>query len=317
MKYNRERRSGVDKRWKSLALTFIVLLWAVMSLPGPVNAAAEEEEVILNWVEGSGQQVTLGDKAKLTLQTGLVYLNGEDTVKNKLDYGIQPNNKEIGSVFPMDENESWVVYFDYDDVGHVKDEEKNDIDADALLQSYVEGTEEANKEREPERQLFVDGWDVAPVYDENLHSLKWSLLAHDNNKETIINYNVRLLTREGYVSAILVSDPAHLEADRKSFESMVLSNFSVNSGERYEDFDESTDKLAEYGLTGLIVGGAGLVVAKKVGLIALIVVFFKRFGVVVVAAIVGGWRVLRGRSKKKDEEPTYPNSNEPPTDQNM
>lgn len=313
MKHDRNQRSGADRRLKNIALTFIVILWAVMSLPGPVDATAEEK-VNLNWVEGSGQQVDLGDKAKLTLQPGLMHLNSEDTLKYVLSYGGKPSNKEIGSVFPMDENASWVVFFDYDDTGHIKDEEKNDIDAESLLQSYVENTEEANKELEPENQLFVDGWDAPPLYDDNLHSLKWSLLAHNNKNETIINYNVRLLTREGYISAILVSDPAHLEEDRKSFESMVLSNFSVNSGEKYEDFNESTDKLAEYGLTGLIIGGAGLVVAKKAGLIALLVIFLKKFGVVVVVAVIGGWRVLRGRLKKKNET-TYPNSNEPPSDQ--
>ncbi|MNP19403.1 hypothetical protein D3C76_1119270 [compost metagenome] len=233
----------------------------------------------------------------------MLFLDKDDTVASELSYGGVPSYKEIGSVYPMDENESWVVFFDYDDVGHIADDEKNDIDADALLKSYKEGTKAANEETTEENHLFVDGWDIPPTYDEDIHSLKWSLLAHDINNETLINYNVRILTKEGYISAILVTDPAHMEADRQSFENIVLSNFTVNPGEQYTDFDESTDKLAKMGLSGLIVGGAGVVVAKKVGLLALLVVLLKKFGIIVVVAVGGLFRLLfKGRKKKETSD---------------
>ena len=281
-------------------LAFIVALSVMMS----VTSVGHAESTEINWVEGTGQEVELGTIATLTLQPGLIFLDKDDTVANELSYGGVPSYKEIGSVFPMDENETWAVFFDYDDIGHIPDDEKNDIDADALLQSYKDGTKEANKEKEEANHLFVDRWDVPPTYDDNLHSLKWSLLAHDNNNETIINYNVRILTREGYISAVLVSDPEHLAEDRKSFENIVLSNVTVNPGQSYADYDETTYKLAEMGLTGLIVGGAGLVVAKKAGLIAVLVVFLKKFGIIVVVAIGGLFKFLRGKGKKKDTDMT-------------
>ncbi len=300
-----ERRSRTDRRGINLVVAFTMAVYAMMSVSGVVHADEPKQE--LNWVQGSGQEVGLGSIAKLKLQEGLVFLDKDDTVANELSYGGVPSNKEIGSVFPTDENETWSVFFDYDDIGHIADDEKNDIDADALLESYKVGTEAANKETTEENHLFVDGWDVPPTYDDNLHSLKWSLLAHDNKNETLINYNVRILTREGYISAILVSDPTHLAEDRKSFENIVLSNFSVNSGEGYADFDESTDKLAEIGLAGLIIGGGGLVVAKKVGLIAMLVVLIKKFGIVAVVAIAGLFKYLR-RGRKKEETTIMPNN---------
>lgn len=55
----------------------------------------------------------------------------------------------------------------------------------------------------------------------------------------------------------------------------ILPKLTVKSGERYEDFNASTDKISEYGLTGLILGGAGLAVAKKVGLLALLIAFLR------------------------------------------
>lgn len=314
MENRRYGRFRTDRRAISLVLAFIIAVYAMMGVSGVVHADAETQE--LNWVEGSGQEVGLSTIAKLKLQTGLLFLDKDNTIANELSYGGVPSNKEIGSVYPMGENENWSVFFDYDDIGHIADDEKNDIDADALLQSYKDGTEAANKETTEENHLFVDGWDVPPTYDDNLHSLKWSLLAHDNNNETLINYNVRLLTREGYVSAVLVSDPTHLAEDKKTFEDIVLSNFSVNSGEGYADFDESTDKLAEMGLTGLIVGGAGLVVAKKVGLIAMLVILVKKFGIVLVVAIGGLFKYLRRGRKNKETTTTSNNGDDVPVDSN-
>jgi uncharacterized membrane-anchored protein len=113
------------------------------------------------------------------------------------------------------------------------------------------------------------------------------MLAEDANKEKLINYNVRLLTRQGYISVILVSDPAHLDADKKTLNEKILPKLTVKSGQRYEDFNESTDKISEYGLTGLILGGAGLAVAKKAGLWLLLAGLFKKFGVLVLAAGAG------------------------------
>ncbi len=50
----------------------------------------------------------------------------------------------------------------------------------------------------------------------------------------------------------------------------LLDATTFAKGQRYEDFDSKKDKVAEYGLAGLIAGGAGLAALKlaKVGLIA-------------------------------------------------
>lgn len=78
---------------------------------------------------------------------------------------------EIGSVFPIAEDQTWSVYFEYEESGHISDDDKDEIDADALLDSYKKGTEESNKERPEEDHMFVDGWETPPAYDEKLKSL--------------------------------------------------------------------------------------------------------------------------------------------------
>jgi len=294
-------KSLIAKLLKSVTImTFMMMVCAV-------PAFAEEE---LNWIEG-GQKVDVGTNlAELQLGSEFLFLDEENTKKYITQNGMEASGLEIGVVFPKDEAQSWTVYFEYEESGHIKDDEKAEIDADALLKSYKEGTEEMNKEVSPENQLFVDKWDVAPFYDNDLHSLSWSLLAHDYQNNDVINYNVRILTREGNISAILVSDPANLEADRKVFNDMILSQFQLKQGQRYEDFDSKTDKEAEFGLTGLILGGAGLAVAKKAGLFAVLIPLLKKFGIVFV--IVGGAifgfirRRIGSKKEQSEEQPTQP-----------
>ncbi|EGL18321.1 DUF2167 domain-containing protein [Paenibacillus sp. HGF7] len=139
---------------------------------------------------------------------------------------------------------------------------------------------------------------MKPFYDNDIHSLSWSLLGHDSNNEKFVNYNVNVLTRKGVISVVLVTDPKNLAADRKVLTSSILPKLQVKAGERYEEYNSKTDKLAEYGLSGLILGGAGLAVAKKVGLIGLLLVFLKKFGVILVAGLAALWRFLRGKKKK-------------------
>lgn len=70
-----------------------------------------------------------------------------------------------------------------------------------------------------------------------------------------------------------MSDPANLNADRKVMEAETLPVLTVNAGEAYNDYDPATGKKSSAGLTGLILDGAGLAVAKKAGLLSIIAVF--------------------------------------------
>lgn len=214
-------------KWGQTIFGALLALSLVLLSGGNVWASFNEQ---LKWIEG-GRKVDLGKMATVELDSSLLFLDAANTAKVSKMNHEKPTGKEMGSIFPKDENQNWEVVFEYDELGHIKDDEKEDIDADAILDSYKEGTEESNKEK-------------------------------------LINYNVRLLTRQGYISAILVSDPAHLDADKKFLNEKILPKLTVKSGERYEEFNASTDKISEYGLTGLILGGAGLAVAKKVGLLA-------------------------------------------------
>jgi uncharacterized membrane-anchored protein len=74
-------------------------------------------------------------------------------------------------------------------------------------------------------------------------------------------------------------------------------------GQRYADFNPSTDKLAAYGIAALVAGG----IAAKAGLFAklgVILLAAKKFIILVVAAIGAGIKKLFGRKDKNKPGPT-------------
>ncbi|MGC4069120.1 MAG: DUF2167 domain-containing protein [Polyangiaceae bacterium] len=81
-------------------------------------------------------------------------------------------------------------------------------------------------------------------------------------------------------------NPAKLGA-HKPLAAGLLAKTSFKPGARYADFNSSTDKVAEYGLGGLVLAGAGLGAAKlvRIGLLA-------KFGKVLIALLIAGKKLL-------------------------
>jgi uncharacterized membrane-anchored protein len=89
------------------------------------------------------------------------------------------------------------------------------------------------------------------------------VIGQSDDGEQSVNYNIRLLGRQGYMSATLVTDPSTLAADKAEVEQL-LGGYHFKQGKTYAEFTDG-DKLAGYGLTALIAGGAGAA-AVKLGL---------------------------------------------------
>jgi uncharacterized membrane-anchored protein len=71
---------------------------------------------------------------------------------------------------------------------------------------------------------------------------------------------------------------------------------SFDEGSRYADYQPGIDKKAAYGLAGLITGG---LIAKKVGLLAAVALFAKKFLAIIIAGLVAAGASLRRMLTKK------------------
>ena len=126
-----------------------------------------------------------------------------------------------------------------------------------------------------------------------------------------MNFFTRLLGREGFLSVNLIDDPAKIEASKAQALS-VLTAVHFASGSRYEDHATS-DKSSGMGLKALMLGGAGLLVAKKTGILIAILLALKKALIVVVAAIGGFFKWLFRRKSSTRTTPITP-SETPPSD---
>lgn len=192
-----------------------------------------------------------------------------------------------GLVFPKGDGE-WFATLRYIASGYVKDGDAKEWKADELLASYKEGTEASNEERQKMGVPAIEiiGWAEPPAYDAGPHRLVWAMSSKEkgapSNASLGVNYNTYALGREGYLSLNFVTDLKDLPAQKPDAKAL-LGALEFNQGKRYEDFDASTDHVAEYGLAALVVG----VGAKKLGLFAVIFAFVAKFAKIILLAVAG------------------------------
>ncbi len=234
------------------------------------NAAQETEKdkfvkllKSLDWTtSGAGN---IGNLATLNVPSGYRYTAGAGTVRLMQAMGNLTSDRELGFVSP--DNMKWFAVFEFDECGFVKDDEKGKLDADKILDQLKEGQKEANKEltKRGMQTLELLGWQTPPFYNPQTHNLEWALRLRSANGSEIVNYKTKLLGRRGVMDVVLVCDEQGMATIVPEYQAL-LAGFSFKKEESYASFTKG-DKVAEYGLTGLIVGGA-LLAAAKTGLLA-------------------------------------------------
>jgi uncharacterized membrane-anchored protein len=125
--------------------------------------------------------------------------------------------------------------------------------------------------------IYTAGWAVPPRYDQTTKRLEWGVQLRGEDGHPLVNYKIRLLGRRGVMHAILVTTPERLDRDVAEFKA-ALVGYTFVSGERYSEF-RAGDRVAEYGLAALVLGGAAAV-ATKSG-------FLKAFGKLIVVGVAG------------------------------
>jgi uncharacterized membrane-anchored protein len=217
---------------------------------------------------------------------GDIFLDAAATRQFLEDGQNIPDGDELGTVLHVGADDSyWFAVFSYDDSGHVEDDDRDSLDADAIMENMIEGTRLGNEERRRRgwTELNLEGWYRQPYYDGATNNLTWSTrIASDGSRG--INHSVRLLGRTGVMAVQLVADAdATLDRSVSEFDRM-LTGVSYVEGQRYAEFRPG-DRRAGYGLAGLIGAGAAGV-ALKTGL-------FQKFWKLIVVAGIGLVGIVR------------------------
>lgn len=241
------------------------------------------------WQHGA---IQIGDDmATLQIPSGYKYLDPVQSAYVMTDLYGNPPSESFGLLFkedelPLDDNNSYFIEISFEEEGWIDDDDAEDIDYDELLEGIQESVDANNPHRAQMgyAQIVEISWASEPYYDvanKKLHWAKKILFEGDEvDNAYTLNYDVRILGRKGYMVMTAVGGIDQLSAF-KADANNIVSAVNFNEGHRYEDFDPEYDKVAAYGIGGLIAGKALL----KVGLLAKFGVLLAKFWKVILISI--------------------------------
>jgi uncharacterized membrane-anchored protein len=273
--------------------------------PGEEAAAQEGEQFQAPSLSYQTGDIVLPSKvATLHLGSSYRYLSPQDAEKVLVAWGNPPGFVGEGAIIPSDVDpftqEGWAVFLSYEEEGHIDDSDAAEIDYKELMEEMQKNTEDSNPARKDAGYppIHLVGWAEPPRYDNVSKRMYWAKEIRGDSGPHALNYDVRVLGREGVLSMEAVAGMAQFGQIKTSMQPLIgIAEF--NEGYRYAEFNPKTDKLAEYGLGALIAGAA----ATKLGLFAKLWVFilaFKKFIFIGLAALGGALFKMFG--KKKDEQ---------------
>lgn len=237
----------------------------------------------------------------LNVPEGYYFLDTTDARKVLEEaWGNPPDTNVDGMLFrvgvsALDEH-AWGVVLTYEDTGYVSDEDAASIDYDMLIDVMRDGEPAENAQRKqmgfPAIKLI--GWAAEPRYDAATHKMYWAKeLEFEDIGPHTLNYDMRVLGRHGVLSLNFVAGMDQLgEVERAGPGILAIPHF--DSGYRYEDFNAATDQKADFGVAGLIAGGAAAAaLAKNTGILATVLLLLKKFWFVGVALVGGAFAGIR------------------------
>ncbi|WP_424950718.1 DUF2167 domain-containing protein [Deinococcus sp.] len=248
----------------------------------------------------------LNGKVMVQASPGLRYLDPADSRRVIVDlWGNPPAAADdiLGMLIPgstaPDARDGWAIVLTENRDGHVGDSDAASTDYRQLLKDMQQGVQDNNDARtkagyEPIRLI---GWAEPPSYDASTHKMIWAKeLAFGDAKpaDDSLNYAVRVLGRDNVLELNAVGGVGQLAQIRQGM-TAVLPAVTFTPGNRYEDYQGGSDRLAGYGVAGLIAGG---VVAKKLGLLALLPLILKK-GWILILAFLGLVSRVRGAIRNR------------------
>lgn len=253
---------------------------------------AEQQAMIrkmmsIQWQSGptTGQ---VGTMAKIEVPEGYRFTESAGAQALLEAYGNPRNPNILAAMEPLADDEDWTLIFQFDDIGYVKDEDKDALDADELISSFRSGIPEGNRQRKAvgAEEMKAIHWAEEPFYDSETNNLTWALNLQFESGNSI-NYDIRVLGRRGVMEVTLIGDPeTYTQAVPKV--KGLLAGFSFAEGNKYSEWVQG-DKVAQYGLAGLVAGGA-LAAAAKSGLLAKLGLLIAKGGkaIILLLVVVGG-----------------------------
>jgi len=240
----------------------------------------------LSWITEPGDYALPLSHSHITLPQNYALLVGADAARyDELWNGVaSPNTEAI--VFSQANNS--IAYYIFEDSGHVAEDDWSEVDAEDFLAQIRATDAEGNAQRQQAGlPLYYTGeWHERPHFDAATKTAYW---AYDvrSDPDRWMNATALRLAREGYHRVIWVGGLEQFQTATGSLDAL-LAMHDYDEGYRYTDYVEG-DRLAGYGIGALAAAVLGVKLGKTgfAAILAGILLFGKKFGVVILAAIGG------------------------------
>ena len=247
------------RHWVNAWLLVGLLAWgnAVQANSTEQQPLSEEQQQYLVWAKQfwesldrqTGSIELPNGVASLTVPETYYYLSPQDAEKVLVEaWGNPPSQSTLGMLMPAEytpfDPDSWAVTIEYLDDGHVKDDDADDIDYGELLEQMQADIRDENRQRVEQGYQSIEllGWAQQPFYDAKNKKLHWAQeLKFGEDAENTLNYNIRVLGREGVLLMNFIAGMPQLEEINRQVDT-VLAIADFKDGHRYSDFDPSVDQ---------------------------------------------------------------------------
>lgn len=273
------------------------LLALLLSLPlllqAPDGKAQGQENFPkLEWIQGP-RTVAIDDKATFDIPDQYVFL---DEANTGLFLKAMGNPPSPGRYVFAPKKFSWFAILFFYDGGYVIDDDIPDPETLLKDMKSIEAVANEARHRLGGESLYLDRWFVPTNYDAKARILEWGVWLRNQDNEVFLNYNLRVLGRRGFMNVTMVGPPMNIESGVREFRQS-LAHLRFKPGETYADFKQG-DKVAGYGLAGLVMGGAAASAQQK-GLWTLLVDFLGALWKQLAGLALAGVAFIRWFLKRK------------------
>lgn len=255
------------------------------------EAALQKEYDAMDWQTGAPVYRLDGSHSEIALPGNFAILIGDAAQRYAyLSNGVEFPGTEA-MVYDRTSDGDGEMAIEYVAEGFVKDNDWSDVDADDFLRQMIADQKESNKERvaNGHRAFDVIGWIEKPTYDADAHVARY-ILELGTPEEHWVNAVAVKLARGGYHQFTWAGDVAEFRSGGNAALNTLLDKHSYDAGYRYVDYKDG-DKVAAYGIAGLVAAVAGVKLGKGLlaGGLAFLAVAGKKLAILIVPLAAGLW----------------------------
>jgi uncharacterized membrane-anchored protein len=199
------------------------------------------------WVAGPAR-VSLGTTAELYVPAGFRFAD-PDGARILLQADNNPIPKNLKGII-MPESHDWMAIVSFEDIGYIKDAQKERLDPAAILETIRHTIDRQNQAMGSMGGALIGSpeWELKPSFTLLENKLEYAVRA-ENSGKVGVNHYIDMLGRRG-VLALTGVYKTTADFDSTRLEN-IAAGITLNKGERYTDY-QSGDRVSRFTLAQLV-----------------------------------------------------------------